>query len=101
MIKSSTSSDEIRLPFLPRLVGKDYLWGGNRLNTVLHKNIDLNPLAETWECSTHPDGMSIAASGCFSGRTLGGILNEHPGMLGTKASGVNRHDAGCITDQVM
>ena len=87
MIKSSTNSDRLRLPFLLSPVGKDYIWGGNRLNTVLHKNIDLNPLAETWECSTHPDGMSIAASRDFRGKALGDILNEHPELLGTKAAG--------------
>ena len=31
---------------------KDYLWGGSRLNDEFEKNIDLTPLAETWECST-------------------------------------------------
>ena len=43
------------IPFLLRPVGKDYLWGGERLKTEYHKQIDLTPLAETWECSTHPD----------------------------------------------
>lgn len=28
-------------------VGKDYLWGGDRLNTEYKKNIPLSPLAET------------------------------------------------------
>lgn len=45
-------------PLLLRPSGKDYLWGGNRLNDEFEKNIDLTPLAETWECSTHPDGPS-------------------------------------------
>lgn len=43
-------------PLLLRPSGKDYLWGGSRLNDDFEKNIDLTPLAETWECSTHPDG---------------------------------------------
>ena len=47
------------VPFLLRPVGKDYLWGGERLKTAYHKQIDLTPLAETWECSTHPDGCSV------------------------------------------
>ena len=45
-------------PLLLRPSGKDYLWGGSRLNDEFEKNIDLTPLAETWECSTHPDGPS-------------------------------------------
>lgn len=51
------------IPFLLHPVGKDYLWGGERLKTEYHKQIDLTPLAETWECSTHPDGCSVVDSG--------------------------------------
>lgn len=65
--------------------GKDYLWGGNRLNTEFGKNIPLSPLAETWECSTHPDGESVIASGKCTGRTLREALREHPEWLGEHA----------------
>lgn len=65
-----------------RPAGKDYLWGGNRLNTEFSKDIPLSPLAETWECSTHPDGESVVASGGFAGRTLRSVLREHPEYLG-------------------
>jgi mannose-6-phosphate isomerase len=64
-------------------VGKDYLWGGSRLNDDFAKGIELNPLAETWECSTHPEGPSIVASGEYEGRTLREILCLHPEYLGT------------------
>ena len=50
-------------PFLLKPIGKDYLWGGSRLNDDFDKNIDMSPLAETWECSTHKDGPSYVASG--------------------------------------
>ena len=53
-------------PFLLSPAGKDYLWGGNRLKTEFNKEIDLVPLAETWECSTHPDGPSAVARAVFS-----------------------------------
>ncbi len=69
-------------PFLLSPVGKDYLWGGNRLNADFSKNIDMYPLAETWECSTHPNGQSLVASGEFKGRTLSDVLLEHPEYLG-------------------
>ena len=52
-------------PFLLKPAAKDYLWGGNRLNDDFAKGIDMYPLAETWECSTHEDGPSIVASGEF------------------------------------
>lgn len=70
-------------PFLLRPTGKDYLWGGRRLNDEFAKNIPLVPLAETWECSTHPDGPSYAVGGEFDGRMLRDILREHPDFLGT------------------
>ena len=70
-------------PFLLKPCGKDYLWGGTRLNDDFSKGIDLEPLAESWECSTHPDGPSVAASGEHKGKTLSEIIKEHPEYLGT------------------
>ena len=64
--------------------GKDYLWGGTRLKDEYGKNIDMMPLAETWECSVHPDGLSTVANGKFKGKTLADVLKEHPEYLGTK-----------------
>ena len=55
-------------PFLLQPAGKDYLWGGNRLNEEFSKNMPQFPLAETWECSTHPDGQSKVASGEEKGK---------------------------------
>lgn len=70
-------------PFLLRPVGKDYIWGGNRLNDDFAKGIQMQPLAETWECSTHPNGLSTVASGRFAGQTLAEVLNAHPEFLGS------------------
>lgn len=64
--------------------GKDYLWGGTRLRDEYRKRIDLTPLAETWECSVHPDGPSVTANGEFKGQTLSTVLEHHPEYLGTK-----------------
>ena len=69
-------------PFLLRPAAKDYFWGGNRLNEDFGKGIKLFPLAETWECSTHPDGVSTVASGEHDGRSLAQVLREHPEYLG-------------------
>lgn len=49
-------SSAVPMKMIP--AGKDYLWGGERLKQEFGKQIDLTPLAETWECSTHPDGLS-------------------------------------------
>jgi mannose-6-phosphate isomerase len=70
-------------PFLLKPSAKDYLWGGNRLNDDFNKQIDMSPLAETWECSTHPDGPSYVASGKYKGKSLIEILKKYPEYLGT------------------
>ncbi len=77
------SKPERPAPLFLKPAGKDYLWGGNRLNDDFAKGIDLSPLAETWECSTHPDGPSTVAGGPLDGRTLAEVLKDHPEYLGT------------------
>lgn len=68
--------------------GKDYLWGGTRLKDEYGKKIDMTPLAESWECSVHPDGPSFVANGQYKGKTLKEVLDEHPEYIGAKANGV-------------
>ncbi|MFG6332839.1 MAG: class I mannose-6-phosphate isomerase [Lachnospiraceae bacterium] len=70
-------------PFLLKPAGKDYLWGGSRLRDDFSKELDLTPLAETWECSTHPDGPSLVAGGEHAGKRLSEVLKEHPEYAGT------------------
>lgn len=82
MINTNTHSKSNK-PFLLKPVGKDYLWGGTRLNDDFSKEIDMFPLAETWECSTHPNGISIIGSGEFKGRSLKEVIKEHPEFLGS------------------
>ena len=76
-------------PLLLRLSSKDYLWGGSRLNDEFEKNIDMTPLAETWECSTHPDGPSYVVGGAFDGQELAEVLKTHPEYLGERHKGEN------------
>ena len=64
--------------------GKDYLWGGTRLREEYNKKIELTPLAETWECSVHPDGPSYIMNGENKGQSLADVLKKHPEYLGTK-----------------
>ena len=76
-------------PLLLRPSGKDYLWGGNRLNDEFEKQIKLSPLAETWECSTHPDGPSYVVGGEYDGSELAEVLRQHPQYLGERHKGEN------------
>ena len=66
--------------------GMDYLWGGTSLREEYGKKIDLTPLAETWECSVHPDGPSAVANGEYQGKTLAEVLKLHPEWMGTKVT---------------
>ena len=70
-------------PILLKPAAKDYLWGGSRLNDDFGKDIPISPLAETWECSTHPEGQSVVASGQDEEKLLGDVLCAHPEYLGT------------------
>lgn len=73
-------------PFLLQPSGKERLWGGSRLKDDFSKNINIENLGETWECSTHPDGESIVASGKFKGMLLGDVLKANPHFLGTNSN---------------
>lgn len=81
MIRKSTFLENE--PFLLKPAGKDYLWGGTRLTDDFSKEMELVPLAETWECSTHPDGPSVVISGQHAGKLLTAVIEEHPEYLGT------------------
>ncbi|MBR6403217.1 MAG: class I mannose-6-phosphate isomerase [Eubacterium sp.] len=70
------------LPLLLKPAAKDYIWGGSRLNDDFGKNINMSPLAETWECSTHPDGTSVVSGGAYDGVLLSEVLKYHPEYLG-------------------
>lgn len=54
---------------------KDYIWGGNRLKELYHKEYGGNVLAETWELSCHPDGPSLIENGPYAGKTLRDYIN--------------------------
>ena len=78
-------------PFLLKPAGRDSLWGGTALKDEYNKQLDMTPLAETWECSTHPNGLSIIASGKFKGAPLKKLIKKYPEILGTgvKSKGGN------------
>ena len=52
---------------------KSYLWGGTRLKELFGRQNGNGTLAESWEVSVHPDGLS----GCEGG-TLARYLKENP-----------------------
>jgi len=55
---------------------KDYIWGGTRLRDELQKKCDLERIAESWELSCHPDGLSTIAGTNMKGKVLKEYLEE-------------------------
>jgi mannose-6-phosphate isomerase len=54
--------------FIP--VYKDYIWGGTRIRKTFHRTEIEGKVAESWEISCHPDGMSIIENGPLKGKSL-------------------------------
>lgn len=70
-------------PFLLQPAFKEALWGGLTLKEYFGKQADLDNIAESWECSTHPEGPSTVATGEHKGMLLTEVLQKHPEYLGT------------------
>lgn len=64
---------------------KDYPWGGTLLRERYGVNAEMQPLAEAWVLSCHPDGESVIAEGAHRGQTLSSCAAEYgEGFWGTK-----------------
>src|SRR5688500_11404984 len=73
------------LKFVPRLVEK--IWGGERLRTVLGKNMPAGKrIGESWELYDFPAGVvdgsagwasSVIANGALAGKTLHWAVGEY------------------------
>ncbi len=60
------------------------LWGGTKIRDCLHKDTgELNRIAESWELSTHKNGMCLVDGGDFDGKTL----NEYFDAVGWECAG--------------
>lgn len=70
------------LRFAPIL--RRHLWGGRRLENVLHKPLGPgSDFAESWEVVDHGDDQSVVLSGPWAGMTLHALTLEHgPDLLG-------------------
>ncbi len=63
---------------------KDYIWGGNRLREEFGKKSNSQRLAESWELSCHPDGMSTIDGGDYDGMTLAEFIQKYPETAGER-----------------
>ncbi len=61
---------------------RQYLWGGRRLGTELHKPIgDEGVYAESWEIVDHGDDQSIVAHGPLAGHSLHELIQRDAAAL--------------------
>lgn len=72
-----SDSPFFRQPLLMDPHFSDRPWGGERLRTVLRKNLPAEggPFGESWELSDHPDGRSRVAE---TGEFFGDLVRAHP-----------------------
>ncbi|WP_428740596.1 type I phosphomannose isomerase catalytic subunit [Tenacibaculum sp.] len=63
------------LRFTPIL--KQKIWGGKKLNQLLHKSSDGNNIGESWEISDVDGDESVISNGSLQGKTLRDLLKEY------------------------
>lgn len=57
-------------PMILNPVLKEYLWGGTNLKDKYGKQTEKETIAESWELSCHPEGISTIANGVCKGMEL-------------------------------
>lgn len=71
-------------PLVFKPILKDRIWGGEKLRSLLNKDITTQTTGESWEISTVPGDVSVVVNGVFSGVTLNELLQKYPReILGT------------------
>ena len=77
----------MKIPLYPlqfHPIFKERLWGGEKLQSLLHKSISSNQTGESWELSTVEGNVSTIANGAFAGQLITSVLAEFPReILGT------------------
>lgn len=65
-------------PLVFKPIVKDRIWGGEKLRTLLNKEITTQTAGESWEISTVPGDVSVVANGKFLGVSLNELLLKFP-----------------------
>ena len=79
-------------PIFLEPIYKDYVWGGTRLKSQLHKNTPYEKTAESWEVSTNENGKSTIKNGEYAGKTLDDIFysNKKVEVFGSKSESLEK-----------
>src|SRR6201991_817096 len=65
-------------PLKFKTIYKDKIWGGQKINTHLHKDFgDLPNCGETWEISGVKSDVSVVANGALAGESLAELLVQY------------------------
>lgn len=56
---------------------KERVWGGQKLKSVLGKEIPFEHTGESWEIACHDNGQSVVKNGKYSGLTMEELLLAH------------------------
>ncbi|MGE5329638.1 MAG: type I phosphomannose isomerase catalytic subunit [Deltaproteobacteria bacterium] len=82
---------EVQKPIYPltfESVLKDYIWGGRNLEKLGKVLPPEGKVAESWEASCHPNGLSVVADGFLKGKTLFQVIEEYGDkIVGTRFAG--------------
>lgn len=60
---------------------KQRLWGGNKLRTVLGKDVQGEGIGESWELSGVPGDISVVYNGKYAGTSLTDLIGAYPEAL--------------------
>ena len=71
------------LQFVPIL--KEKIWGGQKLSTILHKDLAEDNVGESWELSAVEGSESIVSNGVYKGRSIVDLIKEFPKEILGKA----------------
>lgn len=83
--------DDVRYPLKLKGALRETIWGGTRLMTEYGKVTALPNVAESWELSCHPAGLSVITEGPDAGMTLLDWIDRHgPGVVGARAAKFDR-----------
>lgn len=81
----------ISMPLVFAPAYQDYIWGGNTIAEMFGRATPPPPVAESWELSDRPEGMSVLTNGQLAGCSLAELIQRFgPDLLGTRAGGATR-----------
>ena len=68
----------MNIPLKLRPACRQTIWGGTKLKEKYGKQAAFDRIAEAWEFSCHPGGLSVIDSGPLAGQTLLSAVGDKP-----------------------